>query len=389
MVSLAVADPHRPFRCTRSPVSILYVAKFREWGIPIPDGGTSFLELSFCPFCGAHLPPSLRDAWFDRAESLRSCGTAIRLLGSIHRPTIANMRHALCLSLFLITLVSPQTEAAEKHASQIVIQVLKSKRAIEQSPICSNGCVFLSAWDFDGTILKGDASEGLIENSKTIYPGLSQKSIEAGYSNIYTKHDFQKFWKEYEEMDKIQGHIPAYTYLAKILKGSHSEEVKKFAANYYAHVLMPYYFRSSVEVFQQLRQNGITPYIISAAPHVFVSSAGPTLSIDENHIFGIEVALSPDGTLTDRVVEPIPYAEGKAKRLAMIVHQEQARSKKPVYVLAAFGNSYHTDSNFLQWTLSQKFPAGKPVVVMINGGIAPREHSGKFTEVTQTTVLGN
>lgn len=50
--------------------SILYVAKFREWGIPIPDGGTSFLELSFCPFCGAHLPPSLRDEWFDRAESL-------------------------------------------------------------------------------------------------------------------------------------------------------------------------------------------------------------------------------------------------------------------------------------------------------------------------------
>ena len=141
---------------------------------------------------------------------------------------------ALGLSLFLITLVSPQTEAAEKHASQIVIQVLKSKRAMEQSPICSNGCVFLSAWDFDGTILKGDASEGLIENSKIIYPGLSQQSIEAGYSNSYTKHDFQKFWKEYEEMDKIQGHIPAYTYLAKILKGSHSEEVKKFAAHYYA-----------------------------------------------------------------------------------------------------------------------------------------------------------
>ena len=42
----------------------------------------------------------------------------------------------------------------------------------------------------------------------------------------------------------------------------------------------------------------------------------------------------------------------EGKRLAMIVHQEQARSKKPVYVLAAFGNSYHTDSNFLQWTLA-------------------------------------
>jgi hypothetical protein len=28
------------------------------------------MEMTFCPFCGARLPPSLRDAWFDKAEAL-------------------------------------------------------------------------------------------------------------------------------------------------------------------------------------------------------------------------------------------------------------------------------------------------------------------------------
>ena len=50
--------------------AILFIAKFREWGIPIPDGGTSFMEMTFCPFCGTKLPSSLRDAWFAKAEEL-------------------------------------------------------------------------------------------------------------------------------------------------------------------------------------------------------------------------------------------------------------------------------------------------------------------------------
>lgn len=296
------------------------------------------------------------------------------------------MRQAYYFTPFLLSIASPNVGATESHVSAIVSQVLQSKVAIEQSATCKTGCVFLSAWDFDGTILKGDASEGLIENGKAIYPGLLQAAIEAGYSNRYAKHEFQKFWHDYEEMDRTQGHIPAYTYLPKILKGARAAEVQTFAARYYANVLKPYYFQSSVEMFHQLRQHGIIPYIVSAAPHVFVAASGPTLAMNEHHIFGIAVEVSSDGILTDRIVEPIPYAEGKAKRLSVIVQQEQLRNKKPVYVLAAFGNSYHTDSNFLQWTMAQKLPIGKPVAVMINGGVAPREQSGTFTEVTQSAV---
>ena len=39
--------------------------------------------------------------------------------------------------------------------------------------------MFLAFWDFDGTILKGDCSEGLRQDGKPIYKGMVQLGIEA------------------------------------------------------------------------------------------------------------------------------------------------------------------------------------------------------------------
>ena len=50
--------------------SFAYIAKFREYGIKYLDGGSSFQEILFCPFCGSELEPSLRDEWFDELEKL-------------------------------------------------------------------------------------------------------------------------------------------------------------------------------------------------------------------------------------------------------------------------------------------------------------------------------
>ncbi len=55
-----------PFDCPDT--VIIYHEPFEEYGIPIRDGGASYLLLSHCPFCGAKLPESGRDAWFDAIE---------------------------------------------------------------------------------------------------------------------------------------------------------------------------------------------------------------------------------------------------------------------------------------------------------------------------------
>lgn len=47
---------------------IHYSSKFREYGLIIHDGGSSFVVIQFCPFCGSRLPMSLRDQWFKELE---------------------------------------------------------------------------------------------------------------------------------------------------------------------------------------------------------------------------------------------------------------------------------------------------------------------------------
>jgi len=49
-------------------VPIIYVAKYREFVIRILDGGTSYIVLLFCPWCGNKLPESLRNMWFQELE---------------------------------------------------------------------------------------------------------------------------------------------------------------------------------------------------------------------------------------------------------------------------------------------------------------------------------
>ncbi|WP_432829202.1 DUF6980 family protein [Dactylosporangium sp. CA-092794] len=51
-------------------VVVVYLPKFDEYGLPVRDGGASVIVIGFCPWCGARLPQSRRDAWFDEMERL-------------------------------------------------------------------------------------------------------------------------------------------------------------------------------------------------------------------------------------------------------------------------------------------------------------------------------
>ena len=41
---------------------------YQEFGIRVEDGGDSFIQLNFCPWCGNKLPPSRREEYFKQLE---------------------------------------------------------------------------------------------------------------------------------------------------------------------------------------------------------------------------------------------------------------------------------------------------------------------------------
>ncbi|MCO5998128.1 hypothetical protein NE234_32610 [Actinoallomurus sp. WRP9H-5] len=55
-----------PYDCPDAVV--VYVPKFREYGLIVHDGGRSSIVIDFCPWCGSRLPESRRDRWFDELE---------------------------------------------------------------------------------------------------------------------------------------------------------------------------------------------------------------------------------------------------------------------------------------------------------------------------------
>jgi len=49
---------------------IYYDLRFDEYGIIVHDGAMSYVTIAFCPFCGARLPESQRDLWFERLRAM-------------------------------------------------------------------------------------------------------------------------------------------------------------------------------------------------------------------------------------------------------------------------------------------------------------------------------
>ena len=56
----------------------------------------------------------------------------------------------------------PSPPAAEQHADRIVQQVLENVKKIKAADPMA---VPMAFWDFDGTIIKGEGSEGLVETA--------------------------------------------------------------------------------------------------------------------------------------------------------------------------------------------------------------------------------
>ncbi len=48
----------------------VYIEEFREFGIPVCDGGSSFIVVKYCPWCGAKFPKPLRDLWYARLDEM-------------------------------------------------------------------------------------------------------------------------------------------------------------------------------------------------------------------------------------------------------------------------------------------------------------------------------
>jgi|JI9StandDraft_1071089.scaffolds.fasta_scaffold00865_20 phosphoserine phosphatase len=269
--------------------------------------------------------------------------------------------------------------------TEILESILKTKQKIEKHLEDNKNLslqkknLFLAFWDFDGTILKGDCSEGL--NEPNGFKGLMELGILNGYlSEFKGEEGVKAFWKKYREMEEINKR-EAYLFLPRLFRGNEVGTISNLAKDHFNNVMRKFYFPTSISILENLKANGIESYILSASADFFIKGCEGTLPIQKENMHGIEVKIQ-NGIITKEEIEPVTYAIGKTEKLKLIVSSLLENKKADqVFVLAGFGNSFHTDGPFLEYIANQKLVAGNPTTVMINGGNAPEEYKGIFKEV--------
>ena len=281
--------------------------------------------------------------------------------------------------------------AEEPDDSRIIERILSTRTAILQARTGTNAAVFLAFWDFDGTILKGDCSEGLTIAGKAVYPGLAQVAIENGLSALYPKQGgFARFWSDYTNMDARIGHWLAYPFIPQMLRGAHEQQVLELSQAHFAGTLSNFLMASSVRMIRALERGGVECHILSASADLFVKGSAHSLDLPVEHIHGIEVR-SRDGRLTEELVYPITWNIGKRERLQNIVAEiEQQPGRPKVFVLAGFGDSYSTDGPFLKFIAEGALPAGAPTAVFYDGDATePTEYRGVFYHARHAATVSD
>lgn len=178
---------------------------------------------------------------------------------------------AAAIWIFVLALaVCVPARAEEPDDSRIISQVLQTRAAILKTTGDTNA-VFLAFWDFDGTTMKGDCSEGLRENDRLIYPGLAQLAIEHGLSELYPPAGgFEKFWNDYTNLDARIGHWLAYPFIPQMLRGAKADDVLQLSREYFSTTLSNYLRASSVRIIQELKRGGVESHVVSASAELFV-----------------------------------------------------------------------------------------------------------------------
>jgi len=323
---------------------------------------------------------------FQPSSARRGFGALHRLNPVFFLTKFAHMKliTAGALAFFIFTLA----RAEEPDDSRILGQILQTRAAIVENTGDTNA-IFLAFWDFDGTTMKGDCSEGLHEHGQLIYPGLAQLAIEHGLSENYPRAGgFKNFWNDYTNMDASVGHWLAYPFIIQMLRGAKADDVRRLSRDYFSGTLSNYLRASSVHIIRELEHGGVQSHLLTASAEVFVQGVAESLLIPTNHIHGIQVRIR-DGRLTEELVYPVTWNVGKRQKVQEVVAEiERAQPGKRVFVLAGFGDSYNTDGPFLQFIATQPLPAGKPISVFYDNDKAPSEYRGLFYQARHQATVG-
>ena len=266
--------------------------------------------------------------------------------------------------------------AVEEHVDRVVDEILANVAKLKAADPTVLPMAF---WDFDGTIIRGDISEGLRENGIERHQGMTRAGIMAGFSPFYKGEEgCRRFDRDYARLEEI-GRFIAWPFIGQAFSGVKVADFNRFCAQRVRDVYSKWYFASSVAILRRLEAAGIENHIISGSPDLFVRNAAESIGLTSDRMHGNSLAID-GGILSTRIEYPVTTGEGKIEVLRRLVN-----ARKNAVAVAGFGDSYRTDGAFLRYIVRQTLPGGaRGFALMINGSGPELGYEGLFTCVRQS-----
>ena len=174
-----------------------------------------------------------------------------------------------------------------------------------------------ATFDADGTLWAGDVGEGfflwMLRNRH--YPADRIPSL-------------QRAWQSYKSGQLASESM--YELMVTSMAGMREADVQQLATRYFEKRHSSRIYTPMQTLVTTLAATGFSPWIVSGSPRWVVEAGARHFGIPQNHVIGLSVRVDEDGRLTDQIIRPVPWKEGKADRIL------QQLGRRPVI---AAGNS--------------------------------------------------
>lgn len=209
---------------------------------------------------------------------------------------------------------------------------------------------FYSFWDFDGTIISGDITEGKRDKDLgKIYSGFMEIAVDENHIRGFSgERRVDDFWDHYQSMI-LEDEEKAYIFLAEVLTDiadTEQTKLKNLCREYFKNYMERHLIEASLELLEYSSRLGIEPVIVSASPQLFLDVVAEFVPVRPHHIFGIDRTKLGNG-LKDPIVN---YAFGKSLRVQDFLEKKDPEKNHPILAL---GNSLISDGPMLDYVVDR------------------------------------
>ncbi len=224
------------------------------------------------------------------------------------------------LSLVLMGLISPLAQASPKQVILSKTQAQTKETSMNKLDWSSTNQQAIDAlfkqdltgqvavFDADQTLWRHDVGEGFL------------KWLIANQYLVSTAPGGDAF-AHYEALC-LQSKTIGYAYAAQAMAGIPEARLQALAAEYFKDHFQQNVYPAQKALIARLQQAGVEVWMVSASNQWIVDAGAPYLGVPLNRVVGIRLAVDEAGLVTDTVVPPVTYRQGKVDAIVKYIGQQ-------------------------------------------------------------------